>query len=217
MKFLLILTTVFIVFFSFFPNVDLWFSSFFYEEGKGFIYRDNPITVFFYDAIVVLIYTVIFGIVLTTIIKKIRPDYLAYITYRNLAFLFFALILVPGIIIHWGFKDNWGRARPVNIEQYGGNDKYTPFYEIKEKKENKSFMSGHVSAAFYFASFAYLATGRRRKLIYSSTLILGTITGLVRVMQGGHFLSDVVFTGLLTLIIIHLLYSAMYKKKTLSN
>ena len=51
---------------------------------------------------------------------------------KNLRLKFIALGLVLGPIIGCGlianfyFKDNWGRARPYQIEEFGGNLIYTP-------------------------------------------------------------------------------------------
>src|SRR5690606_35107872 len=40
-----------------------------------------------------------------------------------------------------------------------------------------------------------LAPGRRRALAVAGVTVLGALAGLGRMMQGGHFLSDVIFAG----------------------
>jgi membrane-associated phospholipid phosphatase len=52
---------------------------------------------------------------------------------------------------------------------------------------------------FYLVSFAFLVGApRRRRAAVAGALAVGAALGLARVAQGGHFLSDVVFAGLLT-------------------
>jgi lipid A 4'-phosphatase len=58
---------------------------------------------------------------------------------------------------------------------------------------------------FYFIAFA-LAFPRRRWRWLGLGLGLGAAIGLVRILQGGHFLSDVVFSGVVNAMVFVLLY-----------
>jgi len=50
---------------------------------------------------------------------------------------------------------------------------------------------------FYLGAFAFLVpAGRRRTAIVAGAVAAGAATGLARIAQGGHFLSDIVFAGL---------------------
>ena len=42
-------------------------------------------------------------------------------------------IVGSGLIANFFFKDNWGRARPVHIEEFGGEKLYTPPFVISDQ------------------------------------------------------------------------------------
>jgi lipid A 4'-phosphatase len=52
-------------------------------------------------------------------------------------------------------------------------------------------VSGHASGAFFILTLSWIF-GYRRWLWVG--LLVGSIVGLGRILQGGHFLSDVVFS-----------------------
>jgi len=91
-------------------------------------------------------------------------------------------------------KDNsLGRPRPVHIEHFGGTHEFTKtFYYSGECTKNCSFVSGHASIGFYFMALAWIY--RCRQWLYFG-IFCGLAIGFARIVQGGHFLSDVIFAG----------------------
>ncbi len=67
-------------------------------------------------------------------------------------------------------------------------------------------MAGDAAAGFFLLSFALLVR-RRRGLAIAGALAAGAGLGAVRIIQGGHFLSDVVFAGLFVGGLIWLLHT----------
>ena len=60
-------------------------------------------------------------------------------------------IIGCGLIANLYFKETWGRARPVHIEEFGGNKIFTgAFKKSSECQRNCSWISGETSAAFSF-------------------------------------------------------------------
>ena len=57
-------------------------------------------------------------------------------------------------------------------------------------------MSGHAAGAFSIMAWGMLAGRRRKRQWLWAGLVFGTVVGAVRMAQGGHFLSDVVFAAL---------------------
>jgi lipid A 4'-phosphatase len=117
---------------------------------------------------------------------------------RAASWLYLALCfgVGPGLVANTLLKDQWGRARPAQILEFGGSKAFTPpLVPADQCARNCSFVSGE--AASMFAVF--YATALIVPQWSLSTMIAGTIVGLaaglVRVAQGGHFLSDVVFAG----------------------
>ncbi|MCF6289837.1 MAG: phosphatase PAP2 family protein [Desulfobacterales bacterium] len=119
--------------------------------------------------------------------------------YRRFAlFLVLLLALGPGLIVNVVLKDNWGRARPGEIVEFGGQHQYTHILRPGDSGPNSSFPSGHAAVAFFLiAPYFYYRTRSRRVAV--SFLLLGLgwglLTGAARILQGGHFLSDVLWAG----------------------
>jgi lipid A 4'-phosphatase len=110
------------------------------------------------------------------------------------AYLVLVLILGPGLVIDVALKGHWGRARPNEITQFGGNARFSAaLLPADQCSANCSFVSGHASAGFFFVSLGFLGNTAARRKWTLIGLTLGGIAGLGRISQGGHFLSDVVF------------------------
>jgi membrane-associated PAP2 superfamily phosphatase len=119
-------------------------------------------------------------------------------TRRKALALTLCLIVGLWLIMHAGFKDNWGRARPSQVSALSGTQTYTsPLLPSTGCERNCSFMSGHAGTGFVLIAIGALATTRirRRWLIIGWTA--GLALGFIRMAQGGHFLGDVLFGGLL--------------------
>ena len=113
---------------------------------------------------------------------------------RAATFLLLVLLIGPGLIVNT-FKDAWGRARPVNVEELGGDRRFTPALLPSDQcKRNCAFTSGHAAFGFWWMAPAFVDR-RRRGMWLALGLALGLGIGLLRIAQGGHFVSDVLFSG----------------------
>lgn len=122
---------------------------------------------------------------------------------RVAAFVLLALALAPGLAVDMGLKDHWGRARPRDIVEFGGARQYTPPFQIaRQCDDNCSFVSGHAALGFSLATLAFLAPPRRRRPALCVAITFGLGVGLMRMLQGAHFLSDVIFAGFVVIGII---------------
>ena len=112
---------------------------------------------------------------------------------RSGAFLVLLLILGPGLMVNAAFKDHWGRPRPREIVQFGGQKQFLQPWQKGEDGKGRSFPSGHGSAAFYMtAPFFIYRRGNRRlaRFWLAGGLAFGILMSIARITQGGHFLSD---------------------------
>ena len=127
-------------------------------------------------------------------------------------FLLLALLIGPGLIANIALKDHWGRARPVQTENFGGKAQFTPWWmPAQECAKNCSFIAG--DAAFGFALAAPgLALRQKRRWFWGGTLA-GIIMGANRIAMGAHFLSDVAWAGLTMLAAMFALYAALYGRR----
>lgn len=184
--------STFLIFFTFFPEFDLTIASLTWREDQAFEFAELEWVRFLY-----LVFSKIHFVYLLALIFLLITSFLKKAGQTNYqlrvhtAFLLFALFLGPGLVVNYVFKENWGRARPREVVEFGGVSQYTPPLEIsKECEGNCSFVSGHASGAFFLLSLSWVY--RQRRWFWLS-VCLGCLVGLGRVLQGGHFVSDVVF------------------------
>lgn len=116
---------------------------------------------------------------------------------RRSAALGLVMLLLVGLAVNGGFKSYWGRARPVAMEQFAGDKPFTPALVPAEHCEkNCSFVSGHAATGYALMGWAALAGVAVRRRWWLLGVGAGLFTGGLRVLQGGHFLSDTLFAGL---------------------
>ncbi|MFL0810442.1 MAG: phosphatase PAP2 family protein [Agarilytica sp.] len=108
-------------------------------------------------------------------------------------YLLCCLLVGPGLIVNVWLKDNSiGRARPKHVQEFGGDHQFTPpFVYSGACEKNCSFTSGHASVGFVFLAMFWAL---RQRYYFYFGLALGAMLGWVRIVMGGHFLSDVLFS-----------------------
>lgn len=180
------------LFFFAFPDIDIWVSQQFYD-GEDFYFREHTVVSVIYHvfANIHFAYLIVFTIALLGL-SRVRDDTSSKWR-KRLRFLLLVLVLVPGLVVNIGLKDNsFGRPRPVHIAQFGGQAEFAPaFVYSGECAKNCSFVSGHVAIAAFIIAFAWIFSSRS---LFVAGLLFGLAVGVVRVLQGGHFLSDVIFS-----------------------
>ncbi len=128
--------------------------------------------------------------------------------YRRIGwFLFGTMVLGPGVLVNSVFKENFHRPRPREIVEFGGPAAYLPPVQAGAGDRGTSFPSGHASMGFFLAA-PYFFLRRRHRRMAIAALWVGALAGLgigvVRIMQGAHFLSDVIASGLMVWVVAHL-------------
>jgi lipid A 4'-phosphatase len=112
---------------------------------------------------------------------------------RSGAFLVLLLALGPGLLVNAVFKDHWGRPRPREITQFGGQKQFLQPWQKGIDGQGRSFPSGHASAAFYMTAPFLIYRRSNKKLArlwLTGGLVFGIFMSIARITQGGHFLSD---------------------------
>jgi lipid A 4'-phosphatase len=190
------------------PQIDLWVSSWFYVPQRGFVLRDWAPTAFIYHMAswIPLAIGLVVVVAAAWLFLMQRP--LWRFDRKALLFIVLSIVLGPGLLANTILKDHWGRARPLQIEAFGGPRHFTPApLPAAECIRNCSFVSGHAALGFSLVAFAFLLPpGRARHKGIAAAIVFGGFIGLVRIAQGGHFLSDVVWAGLLifgTTVLLH--------------
>jgi lipid A 4'-phosphatase len=192
------------------PGIDLAASRLFYDPQAGFVLAAWW-PVHFVERSVPLISWGIGILVAIGAVALLCGRQIWRFDARALAFIALATALGPGLLVNTVLKDHWGRARPAQIEQFGGKLEFTPAPLISDQcPRNCAFVSGHAALGFSLVSFAFLLpAGRRRRIAILAALGFGAIVGLARIAGGRHFLSDVVDAAFLVTGLSWLLYQAI--------
>ena len=198
------------IFFIFFSQIDIDFSSLFYQNG--FYLRGSLYETFFYKSVPIIISTLAIGSITLFLYNTISKKNILGIDKKTILYIILVLSLAPGLIVNTTLKENWGRARPMDIVQFGGNKEFTPAFILSNQGGN-SFSSGHGSAAFSILGFALLARSRK-KLWITLALSYGVAVSFARIIGGGHFLSDNLTSFFIVYIATYALYGYIIEKKT---
>ena len=200
------------IIFYFFSGIDIAVSRLFFDpqaitgaEGSGFWLKESPTLNFLFWFVDV----VSRGVLVIAIALMI---YFAVKRHHRLlpsAIVALSLILGPGVIVNSVLKDHWDRARPRTIEVFGGTQKFTPAWVVTNQcSRNCSFTSGHAAAGFAFLVGHFVA---KTRLWLVLGLFFGLSIGLTRVAVGAHFLSDVLFSGVVVYLVTALMASILVK------
>ena len=175
---------------------DLGLEGSFYLPGSGWVYSDlNPWS-FLYNFGVFPAFAFAAGSLLLLVAGFFSAR--AYV-YRRCALFFLLLMLIgPGLLVNVVLKDHWGRPRPRQMQVFGGDRVFHQVWERGEGGKGMSFPSGHASAAFYVGAPFFVLRRSFRKwagVALTAGLCYGLLMGVARMVQGGHFPSDVLWAG----------------------
>ena len=209
----------FTVLFLNFPKIDLWFSSFFFSGT--FAQRGNPtfefIRYIFIDGLTILAILCVVLLVRSWMIGQRRAVPIQVWAYIVATFITGPLVMANGL-----FKSYWGRARPAEVEYFGGNADFSPPILISDQCDtNCSFVSGEGSAiATFIIVFTVVIWPNMTSRWKAATLYVGlpmSRSGIaLRIITGRHFLSDtifaVLFCGAIAWAFFHIFDMQLYRK-----
>jgi lipid A 4'-phosphatase len=193
------------------PGIDLAAAALWYREGEGFHLARSAYARAWYVGIpLVRTWLIAPGAAALLAIWLVRRRLPFGIAPRALALVLLTIVLGWGMLVNGALKNHVGRARPDEVTRFGGAQAFTPaFVPADECARNCSFVSGH--AAFVFAGFAPALLARRRRAATLAVALLGGMAGLGRMLQGAHFLSDVVFAGVFMYAVAWSLHRILYR------
>ena len=124
----------------------------------------------------------------------------SWVCYRRAcALIVLAVMLGPGLLVNGVLKPLWGRPRPAQADLFGGSRPYQPWWQPGHIGGGRSFPSGHAAMGYVLVLGTCLVPRRRsawlRGLVLGGALAYGSLLGATRIIQGGHFLSDVLWSG----------------------
>jgi membrane-associated PAP2 superfamily phosphatase len=147
---------------------------------------------------------------LSFILPTLRPQR------RLLMFLALALALAP-LSVTLG-KAASVRHCPWDVDEFGGFVPYTRLFEPPTPGVDPGhcFPAGHAATGFALLAFYFAAYARRMRSTARVLLAIGITTGLAlgfgRMLQGAHFLSHVLWSGLLCWIVMVMIYMIVMRE-----
>jgi lipid A 4'-phosphatase len=193
------------------PDLDLTVARFLFIPKKGFVLDSVEaakllqLILAYLTATFVTVCLALLTINNMSLLRRVKAGFPLQVSNRSVIYLLLALALGPGLVVNVFFKENWGRARPRAIVEFGGTKQFTRAFVLSDQCDNNcSFVSGEASLGFYGLAFIFVAR-RRRKTIAFASLLAGSLIGFLRMSLGAHFLSDVIFSGVFTFLVSYLL------------
>lgn len=124
----------------------------------------------------------------------------SWVRYRHAcALIVLAVVLGPGLLVNGVLKPLWGRPRPSQTDLFGSSRPYRPWWQPGNSDGGRSLPSGHAAMGYALVVGTCLLPRRRsawlHALVLGGALAYGSLLGLTRIVQGGHFLSDVLWSG----------------------
>jgi lipid A 4'-phosphatase len=199
--------------FGIYPELDLKFASWFYDEAaRAFPLKFNALAAIARDGAMVIAWVFAVPAIISLAVKFARPDRPLLMSGRAIVFLLVTLILSAGVLTNLTFKSYWGRPRPVAVTQFHGDQPFVAWWDPRGTcARNCSFFSGEGATAFWTYAPAALAPPAWRPLAYAAATVFGVTTSGLRMAFGGHFFTDVAIAGIVTFLVIWLAYGYIYR------
>jgi lipid A 4'-phosphatase len=196
-----------------YPEIDLAVARRFFDSAtNSFPLAAQAIPMVVRDLLVYVITVIAAPAFIALALKLILPRRAMLIPGRAVLFLIVTLALAPGLVANVILKDNWGRPRPYSVQEFAGPEKFVPWWDPRGGcDKNCSFIAGEGSGAFWTLAPAAITPPPWRALAYAAALAFGTGVSAFRVAFGAHFLSDAVFAGIFTFLVIWLVHGLIYR------
>ncbi|MGB3146643.1 MAG: phosphatase PAP2 family protein [Paracoccaceae bacterium] len=199
--------------FSLMPEIDLWVSGAFFRAGQGFLLTGTG----WIELVRNLVWDLSIGVFLLALLGSalaLTGRRLFGLAGRFWGFVSALYLIAPLALVNGLLKAHWGRARPANVDGFGGTAHFTPaLFPTDQCAANCSFVSGEVSATvalsitmlLALSAMAHRLPASLQRLWLGLACLLPLGVALQRIASGRHFLSDTVFAAIITLAVAALL------------
>ena len=204
--FLLAVLAIVSVFFLAFPGADRAVSGIFYVDGAGFASTADPALRLLRN--LGMLATVL--VVATAVLSLFAPFCVTWrlIDLKPHAALYLLAVyaLGPALIVNAFFKNEFHRARPRDIVEFGGDALFSNVWTVVGGcVDNCSFTSGEASAAAAILALVFVVPKSWRLTGGLVLTLFAAEVSVSRIAFGGHFLSDTLISWVVVLLVIVLL------------
>jgi membrane-associated PAP2 superfamily phosphatase len=195
------------------PDLDLKLAALFFDPERGGFWRSyHPLFLRARDVSTWLVALVAAPAGFALAAKFLMPQRALLVPGRAAVLMLLTLALVPGLLANMVLKEHWGRPRPIDVAEFGGDEHFRPWWDPRgDCAKNCSFIAGEPSGAFWTIAPAAMAPPQWRIMAYGAAVVFGSAVGVLRMAAGAHFFTDVVFAGVLAFVVIWIAHGWLYR------
>ncbi len=190
--------------FALFPHWDVAIARLFFDPAtERFPYATKALPNDLRDLADWLVWLILIAAAGPILLKLAFPRSRMLMRPTAAVFLLVSYALGPGLITNGILKPVWSRARPVSVEQFGGHMHFTPWWEPGgDCDRNCSFVSGDASSLTWLLAPASVAPPAIKPFAFAGAAVIAISLSGMRVVFGRHFLTDVVFGVVVTILVL---------------
>src|SRR5437763_12956177 len=164
------------------PDLDLKLAALFFDPERGGFWRAyDPVYLRARDVAVWLVTLVAAPAVVALAAKFVWPRRPLIIPGRAIVLMLVTLALAPGVVANLVLKEHWGRPRPIDVTEFGGDEHFRPWWDPRgDCPKNCSFIGGEATAAFWTIAAAATVPIQWRPVAYTAAIAFGCPAGLLR-------------------------------------
>jgi lipid A 4'-phosphatase len=190
--------------FAIFPQLDLAIPGWFFDPVRG----NFPLAITWFPNLLRTIghwttWLIVLAAGGSLLAKILFPRTKALLSPRIALFLVCSFAIGPGLIVNGILKPTWARPRPVFVQQFGKQQTFEPWWKPGgDCRSNCSFVSGDTAEAFWLLAPASITPPSIRPVAEIAVVGFATALGSLRVVFGRHFPTDVIFAGVIMVIVV---------------
>ena len=194
------------------PHLDLAVSGLFNIGPRTFVFHHSELAGAIRSTFKFVTWTAGILVVVAVALAIVQGTRVLGLTIAQWAFLALVLITGPGLLANSTLKDHWGRPRPMQISEFGGPAAFKPALDRSGGCEkNCSFVSGEASSTFALGFALAMLARRRRAYGMAAAVAAGNLVGLIRIGEGGHFFSDVIFAAVFMALDVAIMHWLLFR------
>jgi membrane-associated phospholipid phosphatase len=195
------------------PSLDLQVASFFHDmSAQPDVRRFDRVVDVIRQVGPFVIAAAVGPAIVTVAMRMFWPQRSAPMSTLAALFLILSLVIGPGVLVNGLLKEGWARPRPGMVTEFGGEYRFMPWWDPRGGCDsNCSFVSGETSSAVWMTAPAMLAPPPWRYAALGAAGLYSIAFAFIRLLAGGHFLSDVIFAAVFTGLVIWAMHGALFR------
>jgi lipid A 4'-phosphatase len=197
------------------PDLDLDVARLFVLGDGSFVGKTGGITPLVRDLFKAVYLVTLIAAMISLVVTLRRSYGRSSLSSTVAIYLALCLTVGPGLVANLVLKEHSGRARPIQISEFGGTKPFSAvLVPATHCHRNCSFISGEASSMFVIFFAAAPIVPQWSAILIATGTVFGLAAGIVRMAQGAHFLSDVIFAGIFMALVVAAIHWAVFARRT---